>query len=396
MNLFCSFVLDICRRMKETESQKKSKPNNTKLLVAQAVLIIINTLFLLKYSSRITPFYIPLAAGFVILQSCLLCLNPVGRFLTKFYQPLFYLTIGLIAGAVLYTQAAIAQETLNVDRWSVISSFLETLQRGEYPYSARSHLGNPPGPMPVYFLIAYPFYLLNILSVLSASGYLIALFLIRKYIAPAPATVYFCMMMISPFMYWEIATRSNIMTYSTLVWLGLMAFEQIPKTKFDRKLRNNAVLCGLLLSTRSVFIVGYILYYLSSLERGNYLVYLKYYLLAFTSFVAPLAAVYLIWPNIFLQINPFLVQSEFLLPSWIIYLYLIMCVVIALVLRWAKDLSFYTGWMLFGLVMLYFGYHIDNEGLEETFFDSRGDLSYFIFCVPFLLYYAVTQPSASK
>ena len=372
-----------------------AKSKITKAIIAHAIFVVINTLFLLKYSSRFTQFYIPLSVMFVIFQVALLYLPLINKFISKFKNLIFYLAIGLITASTLFAQVFIDQETLNVDRWSVISSFIDTIHQGSYPYYAKSHLGNPPGPMPIYFLLAYPFYLLNLLCLLSAAGYIAGVCLIRNHIHSRHATPYLFLISSSPFMYWEIITRSNIMTYAVLVWLGLMAFDQLSKTIFTHKLAKNAILCGLLLSTRSVFIVGYIIYYLSNFRWKSFSVYLKYSLLLISSFLLPLVVFYLIWPILFLKINPFIVQSEYLLPSWIIYIYLAACAAIAFFIRQASDRSFYTGLLLFGLITLYFAYHTIIKGFGETFFNSAGDLSYFIFCIPFILYYAVTHPSYS-
>ncbi len=369
----------------------------TKVFIAQALLILINTLFFIKYGSRATAFYLPLAAAFFTLQFAILRTRVAGDILTRWRKPVFLLAVGGIILITLSAQWFIDPETLNVDRWSVISSFFEQLHRGGYPYGALSHLGNPPGPMPVYFLIAYPFYLTNTLCVLSAAGYLTGLFLLRKYQRYRPdAARYYCLMLTSPFLYWEIFTRSNVVTYAVMVWLALTAFEKISKSRLGRALTVNAIACGLLLSTRSVFIVAYAVYFLSCLRTGKFSVHVTYYLIAAAAFLLPLFTFFLIWPTQFSEINPFIVQSEYLLPNWIIYVFLAIVVVASLTVQQLKDRSFFSGIALFALIVVYFGYLSLGSGVDQAYFGSGGDLSYFLFSLPFLLSYAITQSSPAE
>jgi hypothetical protein len=79
------------------------------------------------------------------------------------------------------------QQSISVDRWSVITSFWDAVHHGEFPYAARSHLDNVPGPLPGYFLIAYPFYLLGDIGYLAIAGCLLLCFILYSYYGTGPA-----------------------------------------------------------------------------------------------------------------------------------------------------------------------------------------------------------------
>jgi hypothetical protein len=90
----------------------------------------------------------------------------------------------------------------------------------------------------------------------------------------------------------------------------------------------------------------------------------------------------------FLQMNPFLVQST-LMPLE----YSIFCIILSFgtffVLKQKKDVYFYSGLILFLTIAFHCGASIEKYNFYETFFNGRADISYFIFCVPFLLYYLI-------
>ncbi|MDK2772888.1 MAG: hypothetical protein KYX68_11780, partial [Flavobacterium sp.] len=93
--------------------------------------------------------------------------------------------------------------------------------------------------------------------------------------------------------------------------------------------------------------------------------------------------------NDFLKINPFIIQSSALLP----FNYSITCIIASLFLVYFiknnLDVFFYSGIALFLTISIYFLYWIFNIDLETAFFNSYADITYFIFCVPFFMYYYV-------
>lgn len=362
--------------------------------LALGPILFINFLFVWKYGSRATEWAVVAAALLVAVQ--------VGWVL--FYDSISVSDkwtgrIVIAAGLFLLVFAALAAwaiplESLNVDRWSVISSFWEAAAEGKYPYFAESHMGNPPGPMPVYFVIAWPFYALGALDTLAAAGYLLLLF--GLYRTPAKAKWLVPLLLTSVFMFWEIAVRSNIFTYSVLVMFALEFFRRRQDKAWGTNLMLQAIVIGLLLSTRSVFALAYVSYFLASLKLkempfGRMLAFGSVALVAFGLSFLPFV---LIWPESFQEMNPFLVQSSFLLPAWFIPGFFGLAAASVLLIKRSEDVPLAAGWVLFLCILLYAIFHVLTSGFEEAFFGSKVDLSYFLLSVPFLLCSAGLAPTA--
>ena len=227
-----------------------------KICSSYVILLLINFLFCYKYLSRYTEYGLLVSIALLGIQ--ILFINYRQWVVMRFEKvKLFaYGFIALLTGFVLFSHYKIDVESLNVDRWSVISSFLTEALQGNYPYYAKSHVGNHPGPMPVYFLIAMPFYLLGELSILSALGYVIFIgLLIRQIQSNNKSQILLFLLASSLFVLWEIATRSNVFTYSLIILFSLTFFLSIDKNTYNFKFFLSAILTGLLLSTRSVFIL---------------------------------------------------------------------------------------------------------------------------------------------
>lgn len=338
-------------------------------------LLLVNFLFAYKYGSRVAGAAVYIAGGLFLGQLTLLWF-PLGKVYARW-----------LAGAAMVSIVAIAVvaglfiplEGLNVDRWSVITSFLDALGSGRYPYAATSHMGNPPGPMPVYFLLAWPFYALRQLSLLSAVGYVAALYWLRRY--GPHATTGILLLMSSPFMYWELATRSNIFTFSVLIVWGLERF--VSRPDYVR-----AVIVGLLLATRSVFALAYVIYFLSLLRRGAVSLprFTSVAAIAAASFFAVFLPFILVWPTAFWRINPFIVQGSFLVPPIIIVGYFIAAFLAGLWVRPCREAAM-AGGLLFGVICIYAAFHTARLGVLEAYFGSVIDISYFIFSLPLLGYH---------
>ena len=352
-----------------------------------AIFLFINCLFLYKYGGRAVAYPEWLCLGYILMVGGLF---RYGRRLPD--VPTNWLVIGAVSWIGLVTvfvHYAIPLSDLNVDRWSVIASFWKTLAAGDYPYFARSHMGNPPGPMPVYFLVAAPFHAIGWQELLSALGYVGSVFWIGRYSRHRMLPI--VLVVASPFLYWEIAVRSNIFTYSFLVLVALERFLQ--KQSYPR-----AIAVGLALSTRSVFALAYVVYYLRILRESTVSIGRFCWMVAVSviAFIASFLPFLLIWPTEFATMNPFIVQGSFLLPPVVIGLFFIGAVVASYTLV-KMHAALLSGLLLFGMILVYAIYHVLQLGWTATYLESKVDISYFLFCVPFLGYYLIasTYDSAS-
>ncbi len=310
---------------------------------------------------------------------------------------LSYSFLILVASLIVISHFGIPLYRLRVDRYSVISSFLSDLFSGHYPYFARSVRGNLPGPMPVYFLLALPFYLVGGLSLLSGLGYIIMAFILKRYQLNQNHNFLLFYLFTSFFMVWEIATRSNIFTNSVLLLLVVISFVRINKEN-DLQLIVVAILSGFMLSTRSVFILAYSIFFFSSVINEEISVK-RFFVFALTSALAfiitflPFVAVF---PHDFFRMNPLIIQSSFLIPQVYTVIFILIAIIFAFFVTNDADKFFFSGLSLFISIFIYVVYYVAQYGLEVAYFHSKIDISYFIFCVPFFLIYLLWNPDVRE
>lgn len=357
--------------------------------IAVLILVLINFLFLYKYSIRYTEFGIFFSAFILLAQLVVYRFQKSINISSKLKEIIFFgFLIGIVA-LVLISYLAIPVESLNVDRATVISSFLTELFNGDYPYFARSHMDNFPGPMPIYFLIAAPFYLLGELSILSALGYIVFILFIRREINSAQNINFILFYFLtSAYLIWEITTRSNVFSFTTIllfVLIGFINLKSSQKTRFYIL----AILTGLLLSTRSVYIMVYFVFFISSLTNREitFKRLFIFLLIAALAFISSFIPFIIFFKDEFLTMNPFIIQSSFLVPTIYTVIFILISIALAFFVRSKSDKFFYSGLSLFIAIFIYSIYHLVNFGYQESYINSNVDISYFIFCMPFLIMY---------
>ncbi len=368
-----------------------------KELIAVSILTFINFIYIYKYVLRYTEWALLISifiSGIQLttfLKRDRLYLSKKIKWTVSGFAILFVLS--LIVISYLY----IPIETLNVDRWSIMSSYISHMLDGKYPYFATSFAGNPPGPMPFYYLIALPFYALGEYSILSALGYLGIIIWIFKTRITQNNIVFVLLYFLSSFaMIWEITTRSNIFTFSCLVLLAL----NLHNTKVHiNKLHVfiYGLICGLALCTRSVFILAYIVFFthdvFSKAQSRKTIIFLTY---AFIGFIIPFAPLLIEHYNDFWIMNPFIVQSSFFLPTYYVIIFILIAFALSIFSKSYLDKLFYSGVSLFIVILIYSSYHLIHSGFQVSYIDSKVDISYFIFSIPFLLMYLLANKNNDK
>lgn len=365
---------------------------NLKTIISLSILLFINFLFSYKYVSRYTNIGLHISIFIILIQFAIYRFSHKINLSNKQKSIIGYLTISFIIGLAIVSHIKLPIESLNVDRWSVISSFFTELFNGHYPYFAKSHMGNYPGPMPVYFLVALPFYLLGELSILSCLGYCIIIEISRRKATNQHAIFLILFLLTSLFLVWEITTRSNLFTFTSIVLLTLYTFTNLKQTK-SFKFYGLAILTGLLLSTRSIYILPYIIFFLPSLINNEISfkklsLFLVIAVLAFASTFAPFIVFF---RRDFFTMNPFIIQSSTLVPFSYTVGYILMAIVLSFGVKNKLDKLFYSGLSLFIAILIYAAYHVIHYGYEVSFIESQVDISYFIFCIPFLMLYLLEK-----
>ena len=351
----------------------------------------INILFSVKYFSRYTEYYLLFTAVLLFIQIFLFYKEGI---LTKIasgkYTVINITMLAVFCLASIFIFSRISAEASNSDRWSVITSFWDNFFNGEYVYYAKSHLNNYPGPMPFYFILALPFYLIGELGLFSLMG-IIAFYLLMRYIKVCPSyqAIFILLIITSPFYLWEISSRSNIFLISTLIVFSFAFFFSIKNyTSLQNQLLIGLVL-GLMMSTRNIYVLCYIILFLyclkskkmniaSIIKTGCFIILT--FVLTFTPFVLGH------WSD-FTQMNPFIIQSSYLMPVELSILAVFCSFFMFLFCKKDLDVIFYSGVILFFAITLHLAYHSFDSSFYDAVFESHADISYFIMCIPFFLYY---------
>ncbi len=351
--------------------------------------LVINFIFAVKYLSRVSSYFL-IFSGLIIIFYLLIWFKKVEitsllmqlKLSTKVFMFLYF----TFSMALLYF---VPKESLNVDRWSVISSFWQNYFHNEYVYAAKSFDGNYPGPMPFYFLLALPFYLIGELGLFSFLGILVFFFLIKKRNnSLVNNTILLLFIATSLFYIWEIYTRSNIFTNGSLILLSIIFFFE----KYKKGLHSNlifGVLIGLMLSTRNVFVIPYMITFVFALKTKKIDLKNTFYLGVIALSIFSLTFLPFVWNHFedFKLMNPFIIQSSFLMPLQFSLLFIFLAFCLSFFCQEETDVYFYSGLSLFFTILFYFGFVIFNSSFKIAFYESKADISYFILCMPFFIYF---------
>jgi hypothetical protein len=367
---------------------------NTKIFISISLLIAINLLFINKYLFRVTEFA---GTGTFIMLIIYLTIwvakdkvrlsDRLCNRLNKWAVLVFFLLSILVF-------KTISPESLTVDRWSMVGPFWKALLNHEYPYFAVSHLGNRPGPMPVDFIFALPFFLLGEIGYMPLFALFLFLFFIEKLKISAEDKLWSTLFLLgSAYFMWEIVCRSTIFFNSTIILGCIIWFNSINKQENIKSLYFWAVAIGLSLSTRSVFAIPVIISSLASLKRKEVRIKNMFMVILITgaTFISTFFPLLIISPDKFFQFNPFIVQSSFLMPFHLSVCFLILAIGASFLCKSGNDNYFYSGLVLFLTILGYFIYHITESGFTSAYYRSMSDISYFILCAPFLQYYIMRE-----
>ena len=360
-----------------------------KKYVSLFVFLFINFMFGMKYLSRISSHYLIFSLLILAFYTFIWIKKDKITFLLqklKLSANLLLILYFIFSIALLYF---VPKESLSVDRWSVISSFWENYFHNEYAYAAKSFGGNYPGPMPFYFVLALPFYLigeLGLFSFLGITTFVLVIKNINKSFEYTSISLLF--IATSLFYVWEICARSNIFINGSLILFSILFFFK----KYKKTINSNlifGIIIGLLLSTRNVFVIPYIITFVYALRTKKIDVKNTFYLGIITLFTFILTFLPFVWDHFsdFKVMNPFIVQSSFLVPFKYTLLFIFSAFCLSFLCKKEEDVYFYSGLSLFLTILFYFGLVVFNNSFNAAYYESKADISYFILCLPFFIYH---------
>jgi hypothetical protein len=357
---------------------------HTQFLISVFIIFFINIIFSIKYFSRYTEYATILILCMTIFYLFSIYNRKINN--AKIHLKLVILFFICYVIGSLFVVSKIPMQSLNVDRWSVITSFWDNYFRGEYVYYARSHHNNYPGPMPFYFIIALPFYLIREFAYLPLIGIGLFIFTIFQTKGKPKITNFVLIFLFtSPIFLWETIYRSAIFLNATLILLYLLYLRKIDKKSTHWVI---GIVGGLLLSTRNVFILPYLLAfgYYFKVQEISFKQIVKIGFIMILTFA--LTFIPFVWNHSsdFFKMNPFIIQSSFLIPRQYSLLFSLLALLGIIFVKNNRDIVFATNIVLFFTICIYAIYCIKTVGFESAYFGSKIDVSYFIFCLPFALY----------
>ena len=352
----------------------------------------INFTFCFKYLNRISDYALPISiiyAGIFIFIPYIISL--IKKEVFFYIVLLFILLFTIISVFLLYS---IPVSILNVDRWSVITSFWNAWRNGEFPYMAKSHMNNAPGPFPVYFFIAFPFYYLNEIGCLSIVSVLLFILYVFRVCEREKAFLLIVVLLFSVTIFWEVVARSTIFSNSVFLFVYINSFFNAGNLK--KRGFMYGIMGGLILSTRGLVIIPLLLTFAFLFVRaGKWKDMIITGAALFFSFTSTLIPFFFWNPKLFLKYNPITLQAGFL-PFPVLFFFIITAFVLGIMAKTVYKAILFIGLILFFIVIAYFTYDTLRFDITSAYFGGISDISYSIFCLPFLLFCLFKPMEASS
>jgi len=347
------------------------------------VYLLINSIFILKYSVRYSLSPVPFIIGYIIVVIAIIFTLFFKRDVILKLNKTIYLWFCLLVALLLFistTQFDISN--IRVSRYAAIQEWLFNFLNGIFPYGSPT---NPSG-FPILFLAFTPFALVGELGLMQVLTYiLISLYLFKKFKNRQEVKWSVqILLLISPIYHYEIITRSELFSNMVfvLLFVDFVSKQNVKRINFN-KLLFISILGGLLLSTRMILLPIYfilLIYYFRQDLKRLFILFLG------IGFIFLLTLVpFFFWnPSSFIEKGPFAVQSLYL-PIEVVAIFLAGAVYLGFKIKDEKSLYFSTAIILFLFVAASFLFHLQEHTLFELIYKDRFDVAYFIFPLVFIL-----------
>ena len=354
-----------------------------KILLPAFLYLLINVLFVDKYTMRITEWHFLCDALYLFFGIGLMLLVVWLQTCNWKFKPIVWSLGIMYIVSMIYIQFCIDPMTLQVDRWSAIHNFLYNLFHGIYPYAAQTHLGGYGSPFPVWQILHIPFYFIGNVGLSFFVALVLFLYVLAKFESPRVALTALLLIIFSPAINYEVVVRSDLFT-NFLVICTLCEWLRHQEILLDKHLYCLAIIIGLCASTRLTAVIplaylyGYAFLRLGLKKQAAFVgIVCLTFALTFLPFI--------LWNGeqlIFFEYNPFVLQTRQGSP-----LVLVLFATIAIVWTiYKKDRLQYfylqAGGLLTLLVLMTFTYNMIISG-DYHLYSSTYDISYFNMALPF-------------
>lgn len=363
-----------------------------------AVFLLINCTFVFKYSQRtpLNPWLcIPLYLLFIFFVWHI-CSQRIHRHVRA-------LTVALLAvasAAILLLLLKIDPLSVNVDRWSATTYFLDGLFSGSYPYGIHTHVceTNFPSPFPLWHYLNIPFWWMGDVGLALIPFLLFFTYIIYRFTRSWRQSLLATILLLSsPSYWWEVAVRSDGLNNAILIF-GLILMMERRHISFRTRWLFTSILCGLAACTRLSAIIPMAIY----VSYDYFRIPLRRQAASMLVIVAVLAfffAPYILWDThtwIFFQRNPFLSQTSTGSP---IIMILMIGMALYLALKQPRSISLYlyriSLFIFFFFAVSISANHILHHPDISIWQDAEFDVSYLTLALPYCLF-AIIHPEGKK
>ena len=379
------------RRILFERIMEKSKNNIVRILIQWLIFLATNLFFVCKYVPRIgwSPVGSGIVFGLVATGLFWLYREKIRQHISeRLARNLSVLIIVGILAVITLAIILIDPLSIQVDRWSATTYFLDALFQGIYPYGVNTHVSefHYASPFPLWHYLNIPFWLMGEVGWIQAFFLLVFVGAIYYYFRSWKIVLSTLLLLcISPAYWWEIATRSDGLSNAFLVGSVLLFIHRFP-VKMEDKWWLLAILSGCIASTRLSAIIPIALYLFRpwlEVDWKKKLGFIGIALGVVLIFFMP----YVLWDTthwVFFHRNPFMSQTSPGSP-WILGVMVIVAIGLAYrkmtFLRYAETTAvFLFAFMLFTQLGVIWR-------MEEpvTLFSTHCDISYFTLSLPYVI-----------
>lgn len=343
-----------------------------------------NVLFAYKYAMRFTTNPTLWILGYVVFLIALLVLlySDIALKSSVLERDAFFAVCVLGIALVLYfAMSRFEPSHIRVGRFPALYDWISRLLHGQFPYLSPTR----PSGFPFLFVLAMPFYLLGDLGLMQVFAFLLYAFLVHTHYAKQGANRYRVLILLAcaPMFLYEIVVRSDLFSNMVIVMVFMFVLEGKLRRANNVMLVVAGFVAGLLLSTRGIVLLIFILYFgyffRHSLRKG--LVMLVGISAGFLITILP----FVLWdPARFVTSGPLAIQSSYL-PLSLLICSIVLCLLLAIRAKALSSVYKYIAVVLFAVVSVAFCLSILSYGWSATIFKDRFDISYFCLSLPFLL-----------
>ncbi len=360
-------------------------------MLALIVFLLINTLFVLKYTERQSFVSANLLLFTYLLIVCfgLFVLSKAKTFLNKMKYFNYYFLVGsfLVFLIFIFVNIYVDGNSLNTDRWSAMDVTIQAILNSEYPYVIEDHLGQTSSNLPGLFYVGLPFYLLGDVGFLQPFVFLIScVFLSKIKIQQSSKLLILFLFLTSPAYLWEIFAKSDLMSNLILLILFIFFWKSKFQGNYFKRIILLSFICAFFFLTRGIVVIPLILFLFSGFMKIDIKLQLKFVLFFLLSILLISFPVLITVPDIntLIKFNPFSHQTRYA-PKILQILVIVVTFGIAFKVK-SFGIAIKSTFILFSLLLfITFILNSIEEGFVDNLYGNLFDISYLSMILPFAI-----------